>query len=195
MRNGAPTSDSAADRERGLVARACLGDSDAFAALYESYVDRVYRYLCSRVLRNDLAEELTAQAFLKSWEAIRGYRPGAAPFAAWLFRIARNVLIDHLRREKESVPLELLEPILEDASANVEALAARALEVDRLRGALGKLTEDQLQVLTLKFLADLPTQEVAQVLGKRAGTVRALQMRGLKTLARLLEAEAGSRDE
>lgn len=173
--------------EAKLVRLARKGDQEAFAALYRSTVDRIYRYLRARVATDQTAEDLTADVFIKAWDHLPRYRPGRAPFVAWLFRIARNTMIDHFRANKDALPLDTAAQHLEDAAGDVEQQVERRMRGDRLRAALEELTEDQAQVLSLRFLGGLSTLEVALALGKRQGAVRALQMRGLRALAKLLE--------
>lgn len=177
--------------EEKLVRRAVQGDPDAFGRLYDRHVDRVFRFVLYRVNDEPTAEDLTSEIFMKAWDALDGYRPGGAPFGAWLFRIARNTVIDHHRTKKEQVELEKVAPILEDPDASPQADVSSALELERLQSALAQLTEAQQEVLTLKFIEGLSTREVSQVLGKRQGAVRALQMRGLHALADLLGIDNG----
>lgn len=171
--------------EPELVQRAKSGDQGAFGELYERYVDRVYRMIRLRVSDEMTAEDLTSEAFMKAWDGLDGYRERGYSFGAWLFRIARNLLIDHYRTAKETEPLETVER--ETSVGSVESAVAHNELVDRMRGKLRALTEDQRVVLELKFLMGLSTNEVSQILGKRPGTVRALQMRGLQALARITE--------
>ncbi len=179
------TGESGQTAERKLVQRAKAGDQDAFGELYERYVDRVFRMIRLRVSDEMTAEDLTSEAFMKAWDALDGYRQRGYSFGAWLFRIARNLVIDHYRTAKESEPLEDAER--EAADGGVEAAVARRELTGQMRGKLSALTEDQRAVLELKFLMDLSTDEVGRALGKRPGAVRALQMRGLQALARITE--------
>lgn len=173
-------------QEAGLVQRAISGDSEAFATLYTAYVDRVYRFIFFRVGEARLAEDLTSQSFLKAWEHLGRYQIRGLPFGAWLFRIARNTVIDHYRVSKETVSLEASLAAQPDPLGKVDENVEGHLEVEQLRIALRRLTEDQQQVLTLKFIEGLSTKEISQVTGKREGAIRALQMRGLQALAHIL---------
>lgn len=161
------------------------GDADAFARLYDAYVDRVYRFVFFRVSDNAAAEDLTSQVFLKAWENLDGYRMRGRPFGAWLFRIARNLVVDHYRARKGDAPLESAAQKLA-APADVDESVEGRLDLERLRRALRRLTEDQRQVLTLKFIEGYSTEEIARAMGKQQGAIRALQMRGLRALAELI---------
>lgn len=173
-------------QEAWLVQRAVSGDAEAFASLYEVYADRVYRFIFFRVGESRLAEDLTSQTFLKAWESVGRYQIRGLPFGAWLFRIARNKVIDNYRVSKETVSLEAALSTQPDPHGWVDEKVEGLLEVEHLRVALRRLTEDQRQVLTLKFIEGLSTKEISQILGKQEGAIRALQMRGLQALAQLL---------
>jgi RNA polymerase sigma-70 factor, ECF subfamily len=130
--------------------------------------------------------------FLKAWEKLEGYELRGLPFGAWLFRIARNTLIDYYRVHRETIPLEASEVELVAANQSVAGEVEKKIEADSLWAQLSQLIEDQRQVLTLKFIDGLTTEEIAQMLGKREGAIRALQMRGLQTLATLLKPDSES---
>lgn len=172
--------------ELELVRRSQAGDPDAFARLYDAYFERIYRYVYFRVAETALAEDITSQVFLKGWEKLDSYQPGQAPFIAWLYRIAHNAVIDHYRTRKAAVPLEAARQAeLSHADPLDERLDLQA-DALQLRAALQELTEEQQQVMVLKFINGLSTPEIARQLGKRQGAVRALQMRALQGLARSL---------
>ena len=184
---GAAQALSSSPQEVSLIQQAVSGDPDAFAELYETYLDEVYRFIFYRVEDESVAEDLTSQVFLKAWDNIGRYQVRGLPFSAWLFRIARNIVIDYYRTRKDIMPLEepgaLIEP---DPAANVAKEVEKRLQGEWLRRMLQQLTEEQKEVLTLKFIHGLSTKEVAKVMKKRQGAIRALQMRGLQALADLI---------
>ena len=94
------------DEERMLVLRAAKHDPEAFARLYDRFVDKIYKYIYYKVGAKSDAEDLTAQVFLKAWEAIGKYRVTERPFSAWLYRIAHNLVVDHFRTKRDAVPIE-----------------------------------------------------------------------------------------
>ncbi len=154
--------------------------------MYDTYVDEVFRFIYYRVSDEDTAEDLTSQIFIKVWDNLPRYQQRGSPFRAWLFQIARNLLIDHYRTRKETLSLEphaLLEP---DPAANVSETVEQRLEAERMLGLLQQLTQDQREVLTLKFINGLSTKEIASILKKGQGAIRALQMRGLQALADII---------
>ncbi len=169
--------------EKGLVRKATEHDAAAFAQLYEEYVDKIYRYTYYKVGNKFQAEDLTAQVFLKAWEAIHRYHSTDRPFSAWLFRIAHNLIVDYFRMQRPVLPLE---EGAEDEDTNLEEVTAHHLDSEMLRSAITKLTDDQQQVIILKFLEGYGTEEVAVLMGKDPGAVRALQHRGLQGLQRIL---------
>lgn len=184
--SGAAHSSEPLPDERDLVRQAKAGDTEAFAQMYDAYVERLYRYIYFRVADDQTAEDLTSQVFLKAWENLECYQPGGSPFLAWLYTIARNAVIDHYRRHRQTVSLEEAVPLILDGDALDERIELR-LETQSLRRAMHRLTEDQQQVLILKFIVGLSTAEIAHQMGKRRGAVRALQMRALRTLAKQME--------
>jgi len=172
--------------EAHLVRQAASGDSEAFAQLYDAYVERVYRYIYFRVTDDAATEDLTSQVFLKAWENLDRYKTGSAPFIAWLYAIARNLVIDHYRTQKESVPLEEIASFPANEQTPAETVEVR-FSLQAMRDGLQALTGDQQQVLILKFIAGLPNDNIAKVMHKRVGAVRALQMRALQTLSKYME--------
>jgi RNA polymerase sigma-70 factor (ECF subfamily) len=170
--------------ELKLVRRSQRGDSDAFAQLYDAYFDRIYRYVYFRVLADEVAEDISSQVFLKAWEKVGSYQPGQSPFIAWLYRIAHNAVIDHYRTSKIAIALDEARPVEISQEDGTDEKLDLQFASQQLREALKELTEEQQQVLILKFINGLSTPEIARQLGKQQGAVRALQMRALQGLAK-----------
>ncbi len=185
--DGKPSS-KALSEEKELVHKAKAGDQDAFTRLYDAYVSQVYRYIYYRVTDEQTAEDLTSQVFLRSWEHLARYRLDGS-FLAWLYTIARNAVIDRYRTRKEVVSLDDGLPLASEGPTLDEQIETQ-FENRKLRNAMQELTVDQQEVVTLKFIAGYSTDEIARKMGKRAGAVRALQMRALQALARELKIEA-----
>lgn len=165
-----------------LLARS--GDTQALGRLYDELVGPIYRYVALRIRRREDAEDLTQVVFERIVGALPRYRPTGRPFQAWAYRIARNAVIDHLRRERNHEPLD---PLREGpADARPEALSVLGEEIRELRRAIRDLTPDQQEALTLRFAAGLSAEEAAAVMGRRAGTVRGLTFRAITTLRRRL---------
>lgn len=172
--------------EQQLVQRACNGDRDAFGQLYEATFDRIYRYIFFLVTRDEIAEDLASKVYLKAWERLPHFQSSNAPFIAWLYTIAHNTVIDHYRTKRQHVDLDEAGD-LPDHEPQPQEAAEQRLDHEALRRALCHLTPVQQQVVGLKLLNGLTTDEVAAQLHKTPGAIRALQMRGLQSLARILK--------
>jgi RNA polymerase sigma-70 factor, ECF subfamily len=148
-------------------------DVTAFGTLYARYYLRVYRYLRLRVTSDDDAGDLTQQVFLKALDALPQYRERGLPFAAWLFRIARNAAIDAHRQRRPMLDIDLLpEPIVARDDADPESNALRREQLDRLRELLARLDHDKRELLALRFAAGLTSREIAALTGRREAAVK-----------------------
>lgn len=167
------------------VARAATaGDVEAVGRLYDELVGPIYRYVAVRVRRREDAEDLTHLVFERIVAALPRYHHNGRPFAAWAFRIARNAVIDHQRRAR---PTEPLGSMAESADATgLEALSLRREELRELRAAIATLTPDQREALLLRYAGGLSADEAAEVMGRRAGTIRGLTFRAIEALRRQL---------
>jgi RNA polymerase sigma-70 factor, ECF subfamily len=169
---------------RELVARAQRGERAALEALYVRHADRVYAYLASTVGNRHDAEDLTVQTFVRVIESIGRFEQRSTPFEAWLFRIARNLAIDHFRRARRVEPAEA-PPDDSPPQPSAEEQALSKLDHRSLLEHVRTLPRTQRQVLALKFVLSLSNAETAVVLEKTEGAVKALQHRALATLQRL----------
>ena len=172
--------------EAHLVDQAKSGNSEAFAQLYDAYVERVYRYIYFRTSEDSATEDLVSQVFLKAWENLGRYKVGGSPFIAWLYTIARNLVIDYYRAKKDVLPLEEAMALPSDRQSPDEE-AQMHFDLEAMRDALQFLTGDQQQVLILKFIAGLPNENIAKIMNKQEGTIRGLQMRALQTLSKYMQ--------
>ena len=170
-----------------LAHAATEGDVEAVGRLYDVLLGPIYRYVAMRVRRREDAEDITHLVFERIVGALPRYRHNGTPFAAWAFRIARNAVIDHQRRRR---PTERLAEITEPADdLELESASLRGEEVRELREAIRRLTPDQQEALTLRYASGLTAEEAAQVMGRRAGTVRGLTFRAIESLRRRLVRE------
>ncbi len=146
----------------------------------------IFKYIYYKVGSSALAEDMTAQVFLKAWMAMKEYSYTNRPFTAWLYRIAHNLIVDYFRTYHETLSLEdCADP--PERGDTVEEIAERHLNNEMLKRALARLTREQQQVLTFKFLLGYCTDDLAEIMGKDPAAVRALQHRGLQSLQRILK--------
>lgn len=169
--------------ERDLIRRAQQRDADAFSELYRRHIDRIFRYVLLRVGDEVVAEDLTSDVFVRALEALDTYEDRGAPLAAWLYRIASARVIDHWRRQKRvEVSLDAT-----DLDAFIEMSANDVLAYKILAESMRQLTDEQQEVIILKFVEDYSITEIAQITGRTEGAVKALQHRALASLARMME--------
>jgi len=171
-----------------LVQKAQEGDTDAFGGIYNHYFESVYRFTSFRV-PEEIAEDLVADIFVKAWEKLHTYKAQRnVPFGAWLFRIARHMLVDSYRshQKTEEVPEDIED---EDEFNRAETRVKRNHLLKMVRGAMDELPKRYQEVLHLSYVAELPNNEVARVLKMRSGAARTLKFRALKKLEENLPPE------
>lgn len=167
--------------DAALVQAAKAGDASAYGELYERYRDAIYRFCLARTGTSHDAEDLTADVFVKALQSIDRYQDRGLPFAAFLYRIARNAAIDRSRTHKQPLSVDglLVEP---SSKQNVELEASLAVERSILLAALTRLKAEHRDVITMRFIEGYAAIEVARFLGKTEGAVRTLQHRALERL-------------
>lgn len=155
--------------------------------LFEEHFDRIMRYVAARVGNMADAEDIAGEVFLKATASIDKYMERGVPIEAWLFKIAHNLVIDYWRRKSkvEFVPIDGMQP---EDNEDVEGIAETKIEFSRVVKALGQLTDEQRQVIELRFLGELSSEETASVMGKKGGgTIRQVQSIALAKLRRILK--------
>ena len=175
--------------QQALLDRAAKADPAALGMLYDQYVDKIYSYIYHRVRSADIAEDLTAQVFVRMLEAVRSGRPWQTSFSGWLYRgSAHNLVIDSYRRNGRAAFVDV------DDVTYLKATDGDPLSQPRPKSrwiafvkALGSLTEEQVQVVTLRFLEDLSITEVAGIMDKTEGAIKALQYRAVLSLRRVMQ--------
>jgi RNA polymerase sigma-70 factor (ECF subfamily) len=168
-----------------LVAEARSGDESAFGAIFDHYHEAVYRYIASRVHRPSDAEDLTQLVFVKALAALPRYESRGVPFGGWLFRLARNAVIDFARTHHDHAELDAVAE-RPHGEAGPDEIAVIRQELDAVGAALATLTDDQREAIVLRFFAGLSAREAAAAMGKQEGTVRGLQFRAIGALRRQL---------
>ena len=172
-----------------LVTEAKAGDREAFGRIFDAYAVPIHRFIASRVNSPSDAEDLTQLVFVKALEALPRYEARGIPFGGWLFRLARNAIIDQIRTRRDHLSL-VTAVTRETEDAGPEARAALREDLDRVARALTELTDDQREVIALRFFAGLSVLEAAVAMGRQEGTIRGLQFRAIASLRRSLGIEA-----
>ena len=188
MRFNPPLEGAHQEEERHTVERARVGDVQALSSLYDCYFPRVYRYIYARTGSAAEAEDITAETFLRMLSGIGDFEWRQVPFAAWLFRIARNQVISYLRKNggrRNDVPLaEWMVDTAPDPLTQVEG----RLSFEEVLEAAKTLPNAQREVIWLRFAVGLSVGDTARVLGKREGNVKVLQHKAIAKLQKLLAA-------
>jgi len=171
--------------ETRLINRACRGDRDAIAALYQQHVQLIYRYISYRVPDSAVAEDLTAEVFLRMVESLPRYEQNGAPFEAWLYRIAMARVADYYR-DRSRRPQEALSESEPDRELSPEGTLQVNEEAAEIRAALYQLSEEHQDILVLRFVERKSHSEVASMMGKSVTAVKSAQHRALARLAELM---------
>jgi RNA polymerase sigma-70 factor, ECF subfamily len=184
--SSAPARSSTEDLKR-LVELAQRGDREALEALYLLHFDRIYSYLHMSVGNRHDAEDLTTQTFLKMLEKIGSFKWQSAPFSAWLFRIAHNLAMDHFRARRRWQPEEEVPEPPGEEEPSAELAAMQTIGRESMLKLIERLSPEQQQVLTLKFVFNLPNAEVGAILDKTEGAIKSLQHRALVSLQKQIQ--------
>ena len=176
--------------EESLVQRAKQHDQEAFGQLYDEYFDKIYRYVALKIGDKTEAEDMTQQVFLKALQSISSFKWKGVPFSAWLYRIAHNQVVDYLRKKKRR-PATLLDESLvsSDSENNPQFMAERNIDTEWLLSATQRLTDAQREVISLRFTSELSTAQVARIMGKSQGAIKALQHSAIVALRKALLVE------
>ncbi|MEW1954594.1 sigma-70 family RNA polymerase sigma factor [Terrabacter sp. NPDC080008] len=175
-------------RVAALVHLAQQGDKEAFAQLYDLYVDTIFRYVLVRVANRALAEDLTSETFIRAMRRIDSFTWQGKDIAAWFVTIARNLIADHVKSAR--FRFEVATADMRDADERVDAPDTEVLtrlRDERLVAAIKQLGPDQAECITLRFLQGLSLADTARVLGKSEGAVKQLQLRATRALRKLLD--------
>lgn len=175
--------------ERLAVEQAQSGDQEALSTLYTFYFPRVYRYVAGRVRSTQDAEDVTEEVFLKLVKNLQRYEWRGLPFGAWVFRIARNEVVSHARRQRRrGIPAQLSETMPDDRQDHVAAYELQAT-IEVVREATAKLPPAQRDVISLRFGAGLSVAETALALGKTQNNVKVLQHKAIAKLQGMVAEE------
>ncbi len=175
--------------DRELIRKAQLGDHYAFGELYECHAPVIFRYLFAHLDSRMDAEDLTGEVFLKAWQSLPKYKERGVPFLAFLFRVARNVLVDHYRQSnrQDSKAPEDMDGYKQDSSSEPVDLVGTQMEHQHVLRVLSRLRPDYRMVITLRFISELSPEETAQAMERSVGAIRVLQHRALAALRHEIE--------
>lgn len=177
------------DGEKKIIKNAIKGEAPAFGLLYDHYQPMIYRFICLKVSHREEAEDLTHQVFLQTWRKISEYDFQGFPFSTWLYRIARNEVIDYYRTKKTHLAIEdVIEtdlPELGTDDATIQLLDQN-LNMQAVRSAIEKLRPIEQDVIILRFVEDFSPSEVAIFIDKTPEAVRLIQHRAIKNLQRII---------
>ena len=176
------------DGEKKLIKDAIRGEAEAFGLLYDHYQPQIYRFVYLKVSHREEAEDLTHQVFLKSWENIADYESYGLPFSSWLYRIARNQTIDYYRTKKESMGLEnISETKFTEDAEKISKFMDDSRDLKKIEEAIALLSEDQQDVMILRFVEDFSLKETAEILERTEGAIKLIQYRAVKRLKKILK--------
>lgn len=179
-------------REQKLIRNAQEGNRDAFAEIYRAYVDKIYRYVLYRVDSDVIAEDLTADIFLKVLEGLPTYEDRSVPLLVWLYRIAHARVVDHYRRQRR--PVENIDDLEVADTLNLDGRLQQDYTIAQIRLALATLTDAQRQVIILRFIEGLNLESSARAMNKTVDAIKAMQYRALQALALALSQQGFTRD-
>jgi len=152
-----------------------------FEVYYDQYKHKIYSYLYYRSGKNkELAEDLTSEVFMKALEKFDSYKKDSS-FQSWIYAIAHNHLIDHFRKDKSTVDLEVVENILE-SDGDARSSLMRRVAAEEVQELLSYLTDEEREIVLLRYHSDLPMQDIADIVGKPDTTVRVVIHRALSKL-------------
>lgn len=157
------------------------GDTEAFGKLYDIYLDAVYRFVYFRVGNRQDAEDVTEQIFVSMFESISRYVDDGKPFEAWVYRVARNKIIDFYRTRKTHISVDEIEEQADNQDLP-EELADRQLTKEAVMKSLTKIPRQYQEIIILKFIEDKENEEISQLLNKPVAHVRVLQHRAIQSL-------------
>jgi len=183
------------EKEEILIKESRSGEAGSFGKLYDIYQPQIYRFIFLKVSRKEEAEDLTHQVFLSAWQNIKKYQIRKFPFSSWLYRIAKNKVIDFYRTSKNNISIELVNESEFKNLPSPEMKTENSLEIKKVKKAMSFMNQEQQDVIIMRFVEDMPTKEVANILGKSEGAIKLIQHRALNKLKKILEENNGENNQ
>jgi RNA polymerase sigma-70 factor (ECF subfamily) len=177
------------DDEQKIILKAQKGEAECFGLLYDHYVAQIYRFVLIKVSHHQEAEDLTHEVFLKAWQNINNFNQRGFPFSSWLYRIARNRVIDYYRTRKEALSIDEVSEYKLKLAATFDQELDHQASLDLVKTAIKQLNDEQQNIIILRFVEDLSTTEIAQITNKSEGAVRLMQYRAIRNLKNILNNE------
>ena len=171
--------------EESIIRRAKQHDQMALTQLYEENFDKIYRYIVLKIGEKTEAEDMTQQVFLKAFKNISTYKYQGLPFSSWLYRIAHNQIVDYFRKKSKRATVPLDESLAagdSDPSQEVEL----SLDIEDLSRATKRLSKAQQEVISLRFAGEFSIAQVARMMGKSEGAIKALQHSAIISLRKVM---------
>ncbi|OGZ79587.1 MAG: hypothetical protein A2528_01840 [Candidatus Staskawiczbacteria bacterium RIFOXYD2_FULL_37_9] len=162
--------------------------NEQFGEIYDQYIEKIYRFVYLKVNSQEIAEDITSKVFLKGWEAFQSPKEEIKNQGAFLYQIARNAVVDHYR-DKGRAKMVAVDASWEMADPGTSAYDKAILnaDVNIVKAGIQKLKKEQQDIIIWHYLEDMPIPEIAELLGKPAGTVRVMLHRGLKDLKDIVQ--------
>ena len=162
--------------------------NEQFGQIYDQYIDKIYRFVYLKVSSQEIAEDVTSKVFLKGWEAFKSQNSGIKNPGAFLYQVARNAVVDHYREKgRTNVVSVESSPELADPGTDAQDKAVLNADIDTIRKAIQKLEKEYGDILIWHYLEDMPIADIANLLGRPAGTIRVMLHRGLNDLKNIIQ--------
>lgn len=175
------------EHELNLIRQAKQGHAESFGLLYDHYLAPIYRFVALKTDSKEEAEDIVHEVFLSAWKHVNGFNEQGHPFSSWLYQIARNKIIDHYRTKKTHVTIELVDEEHVKVTDGVEQKVDLGFNLEQVKKVLNQLSDDQQDVILMRFVEDLSYQEIAAALDKNEGAIRLIQHRAIHNLRRILK--------
>ncbi len=141
-----------------------------FTDLYDQYADKIYNFIYYRTSHRETAEDLTSRTFIKAWENINQFNEQKGAFSSWLYSIARNNVIDHYRKEKATMDIDLVLDL--SSNENVEDATHAKVQLDKVKEYLKELPQEQQDIVIMRVWDDLSYKEIAAILQKSEASTK-----------------------